>query len=441
MFELIVAAVLVLLSALLPLKWAFSVSLTCSYSQFYYLISDVATAMFVILFLRILFKNGIKDVGKNALFQNHVLIVVFGALSIAWASNKIAGLEILIAEIKVLIIAAVSLQVFQSKDDLKYLVYGTFAGLIYILIMLNGWRFGFFGISANEYSENINQYGRLLVQYFFPDRHSPLNSNTWAALTSISTGIFAVYYYYNSSNRRNKIRKYVLFGLVAIVTFSTIDLASRGALIGLLSCFLLIFYYQRPRIFYRNVSVVLILFLTGSLTVNLVKSILPQDSEIIQTRLQESEGGDPREKIWETGLNMAVHNIAIGVGLGNASHEFHNYMTSDFQHTRLALHNSFLTHLAELGILGLFLFLRGFYLWQKPRIFRRSTNVLLIVVSFNILINAFAHSFELENYFIAIIYATHKFLLLEQREIQLSNRKQEPTTVHSNAVSEGNMIV
>jgi hypothetical protein len=80
------------------------------------------------------------------------------------------------------------------------------------------------------------------------------------------------------------------------------------------------------------------------------------------------------------------------------------------------MHNSFLTHFAELGIFGLILFVRGMYLWQKPFIFQRSTKVLLVVVSMNILINAFTHSFELENYFTAIIYSVHAYFLLEMKE-------------------------
>jgi hypothetical protein len=321
----------------------------------------------------------------------------------------------LIGQIKVLIIAIVSLQIIESKKDFKYLVYGTFGGLIYILISLNGWKLGFFGISSSEYSANIDKFGRLLIQNLIPDRHTPINSNTWSSLTSISAGIFMVHYYFNEAKVLYK--KYVLAFLFILIMYSTIDLGSRGALLGLLVSFVTLFYYQTPKVFYRNILIILILFISGSITVDFLATILPQDNEIIQSRLAESENEDPRVNIWLSGLNMAFKNFFTGVGIGNAGVEFNKYkIDAYFASDKLALHNSFLTHFAELGIIGLILFVRGMYLWQKSLIFRRPTKVLFVVVSMNILLNAFAHSFELENYFIAIIYSVHAYFLLEMKE-------------------------
>lgn len=414
MLEAIIAGLLVVLALVLPIKWAFSLTLATSFSLFYYLISDIATAMFVILAIRVSAKYGLKEAFKNKLFKGHVLLFFFGAFSILWASSVAASLSILIAQVKVLIIAVVSLQIIQNRTDFKYVIFGMVGGLFYILVALTGWKFGMFGVSTSLYMNNISTYGRLLVQYFFPDRYVPINSNTWSALAALSVGIISIYLVYFRKTSALRVRLIVI-GLVLVVTIVTLDLASRAGFIGLFAAILMVFFYMPPRKFYRYLIIVSVFLLTGSITVSLIAKLLPDSLEIIQSRLAQSEQEDPRLDIWETGLNMAINNPVIGVGIGNSSVEFKNYLTVKFSSDRLALHNSFLTHFAELGAVGLILFIRLIYLWQKPIINSKFGNALFVIVSFCILLNAFTHSFELENYFIAIIYVSHKFFLLEQR--------------------------
>jgi len=205
--------------------------------------------------------------------------------------------------------------------------------------------------------------------------------------------------------------------LVILCFVVTLDFGSRGATLGFLAGIILLFKSIPPKRFYSYVIGLFLLFYTGSLTINLIKELLPLGNEVVHGRLEESsENEDQRINIWRTGLNMAFDNFIFGVGIGNGGVRFKEYMVIDFEETRMALHNSFLTHFAELGILGLFLFVRSMYLWQKPFIFRRSTEVLFVVVSLNILLNSIAHSFELENYFIALIYSIHAYFLLEMKE-------------------------
>ena len=414
MFEGIIAGFLILLAMFLPIRWAFSLTLATAFSLFYYLISDVSTAMFVILLVRVYLNYGLKGALQDKLFSAHLLLVTLGAFSLLWTSSVWVTMSILIAHFKVLIIAVVSLQIIQHRTDYKYVIYGLMAGLTYILIALIGWRFGLFGVSTAEYSGNIAKYGRLLIQYIFPNRHTPINSNTWAALTSLSTGIITIYFAYFRKTRSFALR-WIILGLIALVIVITSDLASRSGLLGLLVALLTIFFFQPPRRFYRGAILVIALFFSGSLTVSAVRSLLPDSEGVIYSRLVESEQEDPRVNIWETGLAMAFDNFMFGVGLGSSGVEFKNYMTANFSTDHLALHNSFLTHFAELGIIGLILFIRLMYLWQRPLIYSKFANTLLIIVSFNILLNAFAHSFEMENNFMAIIYVTYKFFLIEQR--------------------------
>jgi hypothetical protein len=416
MIETVVAISLILLSVAWPVKWAFSLSLATSYSLFYYLFVDIATIMFVILFLRIALKKGITQALNNRLFQNHALLVGLSVLTLLWATQVDVGISIVFAQIKVLIIAIVSLQLIEEKRDLKFVIYGTVAGAFYICISLVGWKFGLFGVSSSEYQANIDQNGRLLIQYFFPGRNAPINSNTWASLAALSSILGAAYYFYIVPNPK-KTLKIIILGLVFLVFVITLDFGSRGGLLAIVSGVVLLFKAIPPKTFYTYGIGLFLLFYTGSLTVDFVSQLLPEGNEVLQSRLDESaEYEDPRIQIWLTGLNMAMNNFVIGVGIGNEGVRFKEYMVYDFQNTRMALHNSFLTHFAELGIFGLILFVRGMYLWQKPFIFRRSTKVLLVVVSMNILLNAFAHSFELENYFIAIIYSIHAYFLLEMKE-------------------------
>lgn len=417
-----VIAVLLIFSAIaLPLRYAYSLALATSFAIFYFIISDVATAMFVILFLRILASAGWSNVFTVRLFKAHILLVLFGGMSAIWATQPSSSISIFIAQIKVLIIAYVSLQVIKSKEDFKFVIYGVALGATYILVCLTGWRLGFFGVSPGMYYGNISTYGRLLIQYLFPGRHTPINSNTWAALVSLSIGLIATFLRYN--NKINLKWPRIIAGtLIIISAIATSDLASRAGLLSFMVTVVLVLVFLTPKRFYRLAGISLILFFTGSVTMSLVVDLLPSSFESIQSRLS-SEEEDPRVEIWSTGLNMALDNIVIGVGLGNSSIEFKNYMTAQFSTNRLALHNSFLTHLAELGFLGFLLFLYLAYLWQRPTIQSKEAKVIFIIVSVNILINAISHSFEYENHFIAIIYASHKYFLIENQEI--SARKLE----------------
>jgi len=416
MNETVVAISLVLLSILLPVKWAFSLCLATSYSLFYYLFADVATIMFVLLFLRIALLKNFKKPLNNRLFQNHGLIVIFSILSLLWASQIDVGISTVFAQLKALIIALICLQIIEDKGDLRYVIYGAVAGVFYICISLTGWKFGLFGISSSEYQANINQYGRLLVQYLFIGRNTPINSNTWSALASLSSILGAVYYFYIIPKPK-KFHKVIILCLVFLVFAITLDLGSRASLLAILAGVVLLFYPIPPKQFYTYALGLIILFYAGAVTQDLIAQLLPDGNEILQSRLNDSaKNEEPRFQIWLTGLNMAMNNFITGVGIGNGEVRFKDYMVNDLHNTRLAMHNSFLTHFAELGIFGLILLVRGMYLWQKPFIFQRSTKVLLVVVSMNILLNAFAHSFELENYFIAIIYSVHAYFLLEMKE-------------------------
>lgn len=423
MIETVIAISLVLLSIMLPVKWAFSLSLAASYSLFYYLFADIATIMFVILFIRIALKKDILQALNNRLFQNHVLIVVLSIFTLLWATRVEVGISIVLAQIKVLIIAIVSLQIINEKGDLKYVIFGAVIGAIYICICLEGWKLGLFGVSISEYQANIDKYGRLLIQHFFPDRRTPINSNTWASLAALSSILGAFYYFYLVKNPK-KIIKVIIFALIFLVFIIISDFGSRAAILSIFGGVILLYKAIPPRRFYSYVTVVFFLFYTGSITIDFIGQLLPEGSEILKNRLDESvEYEDPRIQIWLTGLNMAISNFVTGVGIGHGGIMFKDYMVYDFQNTRLALHNSFITHFAELGIFGLILFIRCLYLWQKPFIFRKSTQVLMVVVSMNILLNAFAHSFELENYFIAIIYSVHAYFLLEMKEVKFIHNK------------------
>lgn len=428
MIELIIAIGLVLLSILLPVKWAYSLSLATSYSLFYYAFADVATIMFVILFLRVTLKNGLTKPLGNRLFQNHGLLVGLSILSLIWATQPIVGVSIVFAQLKVLIIASVSLQIIDEKRDLRFVVYGAVVGVIYICICITGWKFGLFGVSSSEYQGNIDKYGRLLIQYFFPERITPINSNSWASLASLSSILGAVYYFYIIPKPRKIIKTLILI-LVVVVLVATADLGSRTELFTIFVGIILLFKAIQPRRFYTYLAGILLLLNIGLVSFDNVVQFMPGLGEIFQNRLAESANGEePRIFIWLTGFNMVLDNFLTGVGIGNVGVRFKDYMVFNFENDRMALHNSFLTHFAELGIFGFILFVRGMYLWQKPLIFHRGTKVLLLVVSLNVLLIAFAHSFELENYYIAIIYSVHAYFRLEMKEskelgMHVSNHK------------------
>lgn len=415
--ELLLAIFFVIFSVFGPIRQVFSVSIAVSFSLFYYLVGDIATIMFVILFIRLSFRGQLVNGFRFQFFKIHFFIFLLGLISILWSQSFLLNIAAIIAYIKVLIIALVSLSIIRQKEDIKYLYFGTTMGLVYIIIMLIGWKNGLLGVSTSDYQANIDKYGRLLIQFLFPERHTPINSNTWASLVSISYGLIVVFWYY--SGIRTKSRRILLFLFGISLVFVISDTGSRAAILGLLISIYLVFKFHPPKVLLRNIGILILIFYFSTFTIDVLLNFFPIENEVILSRFTENTKEDPRQKIWAVGFQIGLENPFLGQGLGNGSVKFLEYAKGEFEN-KMAMHNSFLTSFVELGILGFILFTYWLFSWQKPLVKSDVSKVLLSVVGLNILSNALAHSFELENYFIVILYATYKYLILENQEIQIS---------------------
>jgi O-antigen ligase len=405
---------------ILPLKYVFSLGLAVSYSIFFFAISDVATLIFVILFVRMIMARKIDFQNIDQVLIAFSSIIIFSIISILWAKSISHSLSNLFSMTKILIIGFISLNLIKTRDDFKFIILGAVGGFIYILIALIGWKNGQFGVSQDFYLANIGKWDRLLIQYLFPERHTPINSNTWAALVSISFGLIA--YYLLQIQLNKKLGFALLILLLFVVGYAIFDLGSRSSLIGLFGCILLYVFPLKRKSFLLATFFMLVLYYSFSGIFSFLGESTIIDNEVLNKRLNQSvEEIDPRVPIWNSGLRMALDNPIGGVGVGNSGERFFDYKDTDFEtEDKMALHNSFLTFFAELGMIGLALFLRFLYLIFKVRTYNLEDEYLYLILLINIFLLAYAHSFEQENHYMAIIFSMYSMLSNKTKELEFN---------------------
>jgi O-antigen ligase len=418
--ELILFLLFVAGAILLPLKYVFSLGLAVSYSIFYFVISDVATLIFVILFIRMIMASKIDFQNIDQVLVAFSIIIIFSIISILWAKSTLHSISSLFSMTKILIIGFICLNLIKTRDDFKFIIFGAVGGFIYILLALIGWKNGQFGVSQDVYLANISKWDRLLIQYLFPERHTPINSNSWAALVSISFGLIAYYMLQIKFNKKSGIALLTL--LLFIVGYAIFDLGSRSSLLGLLVCILLYVYPLKRKSFLLATFSILVFYNFFSGIFSFIGESTITDNEVLNKRLNESvEEIDPRVPIWNSGLRMALDNPIGGVGVGNEGERFFDYKDTDFEtEDRMALHNSFLTFFAELGIIGLVLFLRFLYLIFNVKTYNVEDEYLYLILLVNIFLLAYAHSFEHENHYMAIIFSMYSMLSNKTKELKFN---------------------
>lgn len=215
--------------------------------------------------------------------------------------------------------------------------------------------------------------------------------------------------------------KWKLLGLIStllgvggiIVTYS------RGGWLSLLAAIFIVALLRSKKVVLIFMIILLIipLFMPDAV-MNRFKSI---------TDLNESSNRG-RILIWKAGINMVKDHPILGVGWHNVKHIYKDYKLHSHDTIYVQLHNVYLHILAELGIIGLFIFLVLITQLIKISIQLLRKQKLSITIAFmGILVGMLVHGLvdvtirsievgTIFTYFVSIIYTIYRYGLYENKQ-------------------------
>jgi O-antigen ligase len=211
--------------------------------------------------------------------------------------------------------------------------------------------------------------------------------------------------------------RWLAAGCAAICLLGVLQTLSRGGLLALTAALVAAIVFggsRRPALigFSALVAIVAVFYFT---------SVAPPDAV---ERVTKSDGGTGRTDIWKVGWRMVEANPATGIGVGNFNVSSIHYLLvepgaiarSEFiVDTPAVAHNVYLEILAELGIVGLVLFLTviGISLTAAGRAagrFARSGDVSLELLARAVLVGTLA--LLAADFFISAQFSKQLWLLL-----------------------------
>lgn len=152
--------------------------------------------------------------------------------------------------------------------------------------------------------------------------------------------------------------KILCFLCIFLVVTSVLLTGTRRGLGGLFIVLLLTVYYN-----YSNIKISRILFPVITLLLSLyifyeVKSTRRVDQTLRMINWDDGGAWSGRNILWEAGALMVYERPVLGHGFGVSGKQMGKYVQKkEYRKTNLRMHNSYLKAWAELGIVGLILFL------------------------------------------------------------------------------------
>ena len=176
------------------------------------------------------------------------------------------------------------------------------------------------------------------------------DQNTLAFL--LCTGFTIVLDFFRKT--RNGKRKYPSIALLLLFVVVILSTGSRTGLV--LTAFVFGLYFMSSGSLKNFVLMILLLLLLSPVIYNYIPDSI-WDRFIETNDLMESGDFSDRGRIWSSGLSaLATENYVLGVGYSNFSTMLRNHFG-----WQMASHNTYLSYLADLGIVGFIIFLSVIY--------------------------------------------------------------------------------
>lgn len=172
-----------------------------------------------------------------------------------------------------------------------------------------------------------------------------------AYLITIIPGYIGLIYYL-----KKNWHKIIAFSSLLLLLFCLFRTGSRGAWLGFVIAMLIFMILKKDKIL---ISIILIFFVSSPF-------LLPKNTlERVKSSFNASDGTAwERKQIWTGAINIFKQHPLVGFGPNTFSDNFPKYKPKEYPDLRYA-HNSYLQMLAEIGIIGLTIFLSIIFLILK----------------------------------------------------------------------------
>ena len=280
---------------------------------------------------------------KFHLFHAFVLLfILWNVLSYIWSANTDGTIFQIKTYGQIFLLILIVWELYKKPADLT-------AGLqAYVL--------GSYVCIGSSIYNYINDIGA--VKYEVRYSATGVNAVDLALLLSISIPI-AWHLLLQADRKQNRFLKIINIAYIPLAIFAILLTGSRTSLFALIPA---IIYIARPKRLDIGQFIIIAVFLIASLFV--ILSIIPQaviDRLATTASSISSEDIGGRVNIWRDALAVFSQHPFIGVGTGT-----HNYTIGG------SAHNTYLSVLAESGLIGLFLFffILALVLNQAARLFK-----------------------------------------------------------------------
>ena len=397
---------------------------------FYYTITPVMVAGFLILLYRIIFK-----VKQNKRLQLpellYLLFYVFTLLSLLWSYNLGNSIKISV-KVAAIIVSIIQYRALYSNAD-KEVVEKAFRQLsvLYILLTFVLYISCLAALNFNFNRANMDMIGLTI------DRRMPrlvTISNSDPNISCVFLSMPLIYFLYSFNKNSSKRRKIVDALLVILYASAIVLTLSRGGIIAMAAIGFVYLIFGGKGIKSRiailsltTIAIVALMFSSSSLmsSAKLPSSRAaknnPSSSKTIVNRFTsiQDDGGSGRLRIWNNALQTFKKHPVAGIGIGSTR----RYSADNYKEDHY-VHNTFLEVLSETGIIGFVLFFASFIVIAiRSLISSRKDRAFSLLIFTSLTVSALFISMQYSDIFyihlLAIILCTSSVGLRNKKELKI----------------------
>lgn len=305
-------------------------------------ITDLLALIYVLIWILKLFSSRIK---KSYVRQLKIIIFFALFVSIIFFINvlRFNSLDNFIDYIRFVlaVTSGIAIATTANREEIiKLFVVWTISATLSSIVGIFTFFLNGYGFSTIINFDNLNVIEFYKIKFsnsvFFED---PNNLATYL-LISIFITLGLIKSNYISNNYKYLVLFIQILGLILTL--------SRSAYIAIILAFIIKVFLNNKRDF-KWVLLKFILIIIIFLGLKYILDIIYSDLSIMS-----------RLGLWKSGINMTLSNPLIGVGIGNSSLLFNQYINTSLLIYNPHFHNLYLTISSELGVIGLVLFLSIF---------------------------------------------------------------------------------
>lgn len=376
----------------------------CLYVFFLPFRNNISSVLGIILFLfffidkKVNLRTKINEIKNNRIALLSISLYLIHIIGLLYTENfKYAGLDLEI-KLPLLIIPMIIFSENEINNDeikkiYKYFTIGNIVAMILCLI----------------FATNMYLKTKSITFFFYNDLSKFMHPSYFSLYLGFNVLIFVLQISrINKQDKKNKNTLIFLFILTTIYLIFIAFLASKGGVLTLSICLILITIrevFRRKFYIFTYFSAILILlsiiFYTNQNTTT-YKRFRDAKNELIYNKTQKPEetvgSSDTRIEVWRVTIELLKNNYLIGVGTGDIKDELvKQYKKNNFTlgvQNKYNCHNQFLQFFLIFGIIGIVIFVTILILTLRKSI--QTNNLLLfqfiVLISINMMMESMLES-------------------------------------------------